>query len=344
LYVILDEGQYISNPKAKRTRATRKLCKDAKHIAILTGTPVSNVPAEIWTMLNILDPQTWDSYFSFCMEYTNAEQGPWGWMFKGSKNLKRLHNLCRQSCMMRKKTSQVIKDLPPKIRSVVPMELSKVKEYKRAESDFIRWLAEQDLEKAARAARAERLVKFGYLLRLAARLKLPCFFKFLDDLLADMEGKLLIFAIHKTIIKKIRLYLKSKQITHRVIDGSKSPKQRQEAEETFQTGDCRVLVGQITACGMGLNLTAAHTAVFLEASVNPSKNKQAEGRLYARLNDLHSALIYYTPAENTIEERLLEILQEKESMADKVVDGGSGKLEGSVYDLLQEALLKKGKR
>ena len=86
------------------------------------------------------------------------------------------------------------------MRSVVALDIEKVKEYERAEKDFISWLAETDLRAAMRAAKAERYTRFTGLKRLAARLKHRAVLGWLDSYLEESEGKIIVGFIHRDLI------------------------------------------------------------------------------------------------------------------------------------------------
>ena len=75
--------------------------------------------------------------------------------------------------MIRRLKKQVLKDLPPKQRHTIPLKLNhrNLKEYNKANQNFIRWLGEKNINKAKKAKKAEQLVRLGYLKRLAAKLK-----------------------------------------------------------------------------------------------------------------------------------------------------------------------------
>src|SRR5690606_32823219 len=98
----------------------------------------------------------------------------------------------------------VLKDLPPKIRTVLHLPLPNRKEYDLANTDFIKWAVQQGPDKLLTASRAEGLVKLGALKRLAGQLKLPLVMDWIDDFLVENSGKLIVFAVHRAIVKTLR--------------------------------------------------------------------------------------------------------------------------------------------
>lgn len=275
--IILDECHYLAGRSSRRTRATRALCLGVPYTLALSGTPMTNRPAELWPTLNILRPDLFPSFWPYAREYCKPRLTRWGsWDVRGAANLEKLHGLLCQHVMLRKRKSEVIKDLPPKVRSIVPVAMSDPKEYDLANRNFLCWMRENAPGKVQTAARAESLVKLGYLKRLAAQLKMEAVMEWIDNYLAESDDKLVVFAVHKKIIAALReRYHK----TCVVIDGSTSERDRKSAVYRFQEdSDIRVFIGNIKAAGVGLTLTAASTVVFVEVSWTPGEQVQGEDR------------------------------------------------------------------
>lgn len=317
--VIGDEIHFIkSRGRVKRVRYFKQLCKDVPHILALSGTPMVNRPAELWNILNLLYPNEFDSWREFGDAYCDPQWTRWGLQYIGASNLEELHNRMLKCCLVRRLKSDVLKNLPPKSRYIVPLPIENPKEYRDAERDFIEWLKKQDPKKASRAKRAEKLVKIGYLKRLAAQLKLKSVFEWIDNYLEESEGKLILFCIHKKILGDI--YKKYSKLAV-FIDGSRNDEQRKDAVETFQKSKhCRIFIGNIQAAGTGLTLTASSTVVFIELDWTPGGMIQCEDRAH-RIGQQNKVQIYYLIAHNTIEERLCEILQRKQKNLDTTLDG-----------------------
>ena len=77
--VILDENHLIKSRTAQRTKACRHLCQDVPQVIAVSGTPLTNRPAELWTTLNIVRPDVFDSFWSFGARYAGPRKTPWGW-------------------------------------------------------------------------------------------------------------------------------------------------------------------------------------------------------------------------------------------------------------------------
>ena len=336
--IILDEAHYLKNPRSARSRTVRELCQGVPHVLALTGTPIENKPIELWPVLNILYPREFPSYYGFGMAYCAPQRNRFsgGWDFNGSSNIDELRKRL-QHIMIRRKKADVLQDLPPKQRHVVPLDIVDRGQYEEAEEAFLQWLARHKPEKLTKALKAEMLVKTGYLKRLAATLKLPNVFAWVDSFLAESEGKLLVFGVHRSILDQLEdRYRKMSVVVH----GSVKGRERQEAVDQFQQRkEIRLFLGQIRAAGVGLNLTRAADVAFAEFDWVPAAHTQAEDRCYGRLSDLHGASSWWLTAENTIESRLVQILDNKQETANAVLDGQGKGDQLDIYGQLCKKML-----
>jgi SWI/SNF-related matrix-associated actin-dependent regulator 1 of chromatin subfamily A len=336
--VIFDECQYITNRKAKRTKASFRLASRIPYVLALSGTPLTNRPAELWTVLHMLRPRLFPYFWDYAQTYCSPRKTPWGWDFSGSANLDVLHNILSKSIMVRRRKVDVFKDLPPKRRIVLPVEIENRREYEYARNDFLRWMRERNPDQVAGAERAEQLSKLSRLKRLAALLKVRSVVEWIQDFLSSSDGKIIVFAIHKSIIGSLQKEFSDSCV---VIDGSTSPIKREAAVDKFQNDrNTRVFIGNIVAAGKGLSLTTASTVVFAELSWTPGEHSQAEDRCWARVNDMHEADVFYLVAINTIEEKLLGLIQKKQNILNQTLDGDKGGDDFDIYNQLTRELLR----
>ena len=334
--LVLDESHYIKSRSTKRYKAVKLLAKSIPHILCLSGTPLTNRPAELWTTLNLIRPELYPSFFSYAFRYCHPIKKPWGWEYKGASHLDELHSNLKKTMMIRRLKKDVLKELPDKTREIVPFTV-KMKKYREAEQDFINWLRKKSAVKAKKAQKAEAVVKLGYLLRLAAKLKVRKGGEWIDNFLESSEDKLVVFCTHKKIIKK--LHDKYKGICV-VVDGSVTGHKRKLACLQFQRDKkTRIFIGNIKAAGVGIDLWASSTCVFMELDWVPGNMLQAEDRLH-RIGQKDAVTIHYLIAKNTIEEKLCKILQEKQEVLNATLDGGKVKNDMDVFDKLQKSLLR----
>lgn len=332
--IICDEIHKLGNRRTIRTKCVSRICRKIRKKIFISGTPITNRPAEIWPTLNILRPQMFPSFFSFAMEYTNAVRTPWGWQFKGAKNTDKL-NILLQDVMIRRRKSDVLGQLPKKIRTVVPVSLKRRKEYDFAVKDFIKWLRKKSKRKARRAKKAIQLVKLGYLKRLASQLKLNYTIEWIQDFLENTNEKLIVFGVHQAVLEAIESRFKNISV---LVDGGVTGHKRQLMFERFtHNPKVRLFIGNINAAGVGWNGTAASAVLFSEIAWTPGEHIQAEDRIH-RIGQTKGAMIYYLVAKNTIEEDLLKLIQDKQKILDATIDGGEVDDTLDIFDQLIDKL------
>jgi SWI/SNF-related matrix-associated actin-dependent regulator 1 of chromatin subfamily A len=329
--IVGDESQYLQSRTSKRTKAFKRLAKGCEHVLMLSGTPLMNKPADLFPTLNILWPEEYNSFWSYAQEYCDPKWKPWGWNYNGASNLDRLHTDLKQRGMIRRLKKDVLKDLPGITRRVMPIPMSDDAEYRKASTDFMSWLQINHAHKMRAASRAEKLMQVGYLLRLAAKLKIRSAVEWANTFLKETDEKLVLFAHHQKAIECLKRRVNAKSV---VIDGSVTSRHRQLAVEQFQKDPkTRVCIGNIRAAGVGITLTAASTLAFVELYWNPAAILQAEARI-DRIGQKNTSWIWYLVAGGTIEERLCRILQDKQEVISSVLDGGPLPTDLNIYEEL----------
>lgn len=337
--LVLDESQYFANLTAQRTKTVILLAREVPYRIALSGTPLVNRPSELWPALHVLRPDKFPSFFSFAQEYCKPRRTPWGWEYKGATNLPKLHAKLRRTCMVRRLKRDVLHELPAKVRRVVPMELADRAEYAHAAGDFMGWLrATYGKGRAARAARAAAVVRIGYLLRLAAKLKVRSVVDWANSFLYEYpDEKLVLFAIHSKMIKVLQRRVKAKSVT---VDGTVVGRRRKLAVDTFRRDrDTRLFIGNIRAAGTGVDglQEVCSNAAFTELWWRPGDHIQAEDRLH-RIGQEGSTWISYLVAGGTIEEHLCRIIQEKQEVIHATLDGAGEVADLDVFDQLLAVL------
>lgn len=336
--IIVDECQYIKNPAAKRSKAVKALCKEVPHVIMISGTPLTNRPAELFSSLNILCPDEFPSFNRFGWRYCDPKFKPWGLEFKGASNLKELHDRLNNLCMIRRRKEDVLKELPPKIRKVIPIELSpkNMAEYTKAEKDFITWLRKFSPEKARKAEKAEYLVKRGYLIRLCGTLKLKQISEWIKNEL-EVNGKLIFFGVHKDFLGPLFREFKKTAV---LVDGSVRDRDRQNMFDSFTKSKTKnLLLGNIQAAGVGWNGQAASNVAFGELTWTPGAHAQSEDRAH-RMGQTQTVVCSYLIAKGTIEEKLCDLLETKQKILNDVLDG-EARSGLDIMTLLENHLLEK---
>ena len=329
--VVIDESHYCKNPRAKRTQAVARLSAAVPLdglVLALTGTPVMNRPPELISQLRILGRLG---------DFGSGAQ--FGKRFRGADAHHRLHWHLRARCFARRLKVDVLPQLPPKTRAVVPIELDNEPEYRLAEQDIVAWLRSQPLDlgeldaRVAAALRAERLVRINALKLLAARGKLQAALAWIHDFLSSGE-RLVVFARHREVQQAVLERFPGAQ--H--ILGTDSQRARDDALRDFQAPDGaanQLIVCSIEVAGQGITMTAASNVAFLELDWTPAKHDQAEDRCH-RIGQASAVNVSYLLAADTIDETIAALLEGKRMVVAAVTDGATEEDTGVLDALVAE--------
>ena len=333
--LILDESHYIKNYKAKRTKAAQELAKNIPKIACLTGTPLLNRPIELWTTLQVLKPKEKDfqDFWRFVKKYCDAHLERWGWDFSGASNLDELQVKLRQTIMIRRLKKDVLKELPPKRKIMVPMNIDNEEEYISALYDFRNWYRKHGGKDIS--DRAELLVKLEKLKQIAVRGKMQYVIDFIKNTLEN-EEKVVVFAHHREIQETLAKEFNALQIT-----GGMDAKKKQKIIDEFNNG-ARIIVVSIKAGSEGINLQSARVAIFVELPWTPSALRQAEDRIH-RIGQERRVDIYYLLASETVEEHIWDLIQKKQEIISAAIDGIEDKEKVHIASEVAKKVLKEGK-
>jgi len=309
--IVCDEVQLIAEAKNIRTRAVMQVSRArprAKRV-FLSGTPYENRTSQFFTCLNLLAPRTFPNRWRYQMTFCDPKKGYYGWRFDGLSNGEQLHGLVRP-LMLRRLKKDVLKQLPPKQKFVVPMELSerKLAAYNVAEKAF-----DASLD-------GKKQVSFTAMKKAAYDLKRDAAIQWIRDYLSLAENKkLVVFFWHRNVLEDLRDEFGHCSVS---VSGDNTPAQRQKAVDAFQA-DPRVFLflGQLEAAGVGLTLTAAPAVCFVEFGESAGQHTQGEDRVHRISQDADSVFAYYLVAPGTIEDDIMSTLTERSRNQKMVLDG-----------------------
>ncbi len=358
--IIFDESHYLKNYKAQRTETAKKLAGKIPIRLLLTGTPVLNRPQELLSQLGILGRvDDLGGFWEFAKRYCGAYKSNWGWDLSGASNLEELNQKMRAICFIRRNKADVLKELPPKQRSVIEIEIDNRDEYTLAQEELINFLQDRALrdaefnasianyspeaKKEARARRAqeveektkqaEQLVKIETLKQVAVKGKIEAVSEWVANFLETGE-KLILFGHHTDVVNGLAEAFNAPAIT-----GSTPIEKRQEYVDKFQNDpNCKLIVLNMRAGGVGLTLTASSNVAFVELGWTPADHDQAEDRAH-RIGQKDSVNCYYFIGTDTIDEDIYELIQEKREVVNSATDGEGGTEYGSVMRDLVKKLL-----
>jgi len=313
--LIFDESHMLKNQKAMRTKVASDLAKSIPKVIELTGTPIMNRPVELFSQLNILNPQLYPEsvFFSYAKKYCNAEQGKFGWNFNGASNIDKLADELK-GIMIRRTKAQVLPELPEKRRCSVLLPMTNKAKYEKQENAFKRWVLEN---KGQNAAGMDALPKIEYMKQMCVEGKMSAAIDWIENSFVANNEKLVLFATHKATINS--LMEKFGDIAVK-FDGSSSQKDREEAVTRFQN-DPKVLlfIGNTKAAGVGITLTSASNVAFIEFDWTCGIHDQAEDRCN-RIGQKNAVTCYYLVATDSIDEVILSMLEHKRTVIDGVMD------------------------
>lgn len=319
LVVVFDEVHYLQSPDAQRTQSSWKLVQFANSVVGLSGTPMTDKPIQLWSILQLIRPDIFPDRSDYAWKFCKPRFTRWGWRYDGAANTKKLHRILREQVMIRRLKEDVAKDLPNKQRKIVYYQLKKKQrsEYLLAQDSFLKWLRRINPAKANRAKRTAALTRVGYLMRLVAQMKLPWTEQWIKEFLeVHPDKKLVAFTMNTFVID----YLKQK-FRCVVVDGRIRGTKRRDAIRAFQSNPrIRLLLGNWRAAGVGHTLTAAHNTAGLDFPWTPGDMLQGEDRIH-RIGQKKDCLISYLVTANTIEESLMKTLQKKAKVLRQVLDG-----------------------
>lgn len=333
--IIMDECHYTKNLKAKRTKAVRDICKGVKYVIALSGTPIVNRPIEFYNILSLLSPQMFPSFQRYAQEFCNPVWNGFGMDYKGASNTEKLNDVLKKSFMIRRLKKDVLRDLPPKVRTVVPLEISNRSEYDAAAEDLVAWLESiGEDNKAERASRAEAITRVNVLKQMVAKGKMDSAIQWIDDFTQD--EKLVVFCVHHATIDTLMERFGDRAVK---LDGRDPAEARQYAIDEFQNNaDIKLFVGNIKAAGVGITLTAASCTAFVELGWTSSDHIQAEDRVHRIGQEGDSVSCYYLIGADTIEEDIVKLIQKKHKVISEILDGGMIESEDKLFDEFLEGL------
>jgi SNF2 family DNA or RNA helicase len=337
---IFDESHYCKTPTAQRAKSAIKMAKSVPKdgiILCLTGTPVTNRPAEYASQLDILGKlKEFGGLWGFYRRYCGAYQDNFGqWNISGHSNLDELNERLRGTCYIRRTKDQVLSELPPVVHSRVLVEGTPagMAEYQKAEKDIIKYITDRAKEIAIelgenpyskavvaklRAESNEHLVKLSVLRRLSAKAKMPAVHEWVEAHIADGK-KVVVCAHHRDIVDEL-----AKKYGNLRIQGGMSVEDVEIQKKKFMTlsvEEAPVIVLSIQAAKTGHTLTASQDCLFVELPWTPADVDQTYSRLH-RLGQQGSVTSTYLLTSGTIDEEIYKLIQKKRAVVNASVDGG----------------------
>ena len=327
----VDESTTIKNPKAKRTKALVALGKAASYRRILTGSPVTKSPMDLYAQCGFMDKVLlgFESFYSFQGRYAiTRTQRMGGHSFQQIVGYRNLDEL---STKLEKFSYRVTKDealdLPDKIYTVRHVSLTddQIKHYMSLKNAAIALLDDGDLVSApAVMTQLLRLqqVLCGHLMTDDGDL-VEIKTRRIDALLEtieEMSGKVIIWSRFRYDIRNIEAALKKAYGSDSTVNyyGDTSDEDRQKAIQDFQFGDARFFVANPQTAGYGLTLTAATNVIYYANDFNLETRVQSEDRCH-RIGQKNTVTYVDFVSKGTVDEHIVKTLRAKIDLSAKTL-------------------------
>ena len=314
--IVCDEVHNLRSKTTQKYRAIKKLAalSTVQYRIGLSGTPIYNRGSEIWPIIDILKPGLLGSFKEFCEYFCYVNDKGKAIVLENKRAS--LRNELQKHVMLRRKKSDVLKELKDKVRykEVIASdtdfyleELDKI--WKKLESEQKE--AQTEFSKSAsyhRAIQSER--------QIAGIAKLSHVINFVKNIM-EIEESVVVFCHHKVIHKLLHESLQ--EFSPVSIIGGQSDNLRQDQIDKFQRGESKLMIAGIRAGNVGINLTRAKYVIFAELDWSPAIHRQAEDRLH-RIGQKNTVFAYYLIGNGTLDDHVASILVDKSYEIDAIMD------------------------
>ena len=326
--IILDEAQNIKNQKTKNAQFVKRL--KANHRIALSGTPIENSLAELWSIFDFLMPGYLYSYHYFKKEYEIPIT-----LDEDEKTTKRLRNLVNPFILRRTK-KEVLKELPDKVDHKYMLEFS-ASEKKLYLANLA--MVNKEMQAKMKEVHFDRIAILAMLTKLRqiccdARLvydnikepstKINATISLIKTL-TENNKKILLFSAFTSLLDLVSNQLDKEQISYYMLTGSTNKEERRKLVNNFNEDDTRVFLISLKAGGTGLNLTSAEAVIHIDPWWNLSAQNQATDRAH-RIGQNANVQVYRMIMKDSIEEKILKMQERKANLADSFVEGNNGSL------------------
>lgn len=324
-FSIADEAQYLKNSNTQNAKAVKEILADTRYA--LTGTPIENSLAELWSIFDYIMPGYLFNYKKFKTEYEVP-------IIKedSQRAMKKLRMLI-EPFVLRRTKKEVLTELPEKTITVLNNQMKD-----EQEKIYLNYLAQakQDLAETINMKGFER----SHIQVLAAltRLRQICchpslFIKDYKDGSSKLEQcieiikdateaghKILLFSGYTSMFEIIEKELEKNEITYFKLTGSTKVDERIKMVDEFnENKNIKVFLISLKAGGTGLNLTGADMVIHYDPWWNASAENQATDRAY-RIGQKNNVQVYKLITKNSIEEKIYELQKKKSELIDNVLD------------------------
>lgn len=310
--IIGDEAHLYKNKRTKRHKSMRAWGEAADRLVLMTGTPMTNRPPDLWGVLTCLGKaeEVFDSYKAFCRMFGNPTGGK-DWQMPELDVPLRLRRV-----MLRRTKDEVLKDLPPwtdrTLTVDVPDDAELTDELAAIYDEF-----RDDLEAELESREMPPFHRLAKVRAMLAAAKSAALMELLDDYEAN-DTPVVVFSVHKPPVR-----LAAQRPGWALITGETKNEDRQTLVDQFQAGKLKGLALTIGAGSVGITLTRASDMIFVDLDWTPALNHQARDRIN-RIGQKAESLTYTTLViDHPVDERVSELLAWKTELFRRSVDASA---------------------
>ena len=324
-FAITDEAQYLKNSNTQNAKAVKEILADTRYA--LTGTPIENSLAELWSIFDYIMPGYLFGYKKFKTDYEVPI------VKDNNQNAMKKLQMLIEPFVLRRTKKEVLTELPEKTITVLNNQMKD-----EQEKIYLNYLAQakQDLAETINLRGFEK----SHIQVLAAltRLRQICchpslFIKDYQEGSSKLEQcieivkdateaghKILLFSGYTSMFELIQKELEKNDITYFKLTGSTKVDERIRMVDEFnENKDIKVFLISLKAGGTGLNLTGADMVIHYDPWWNASAENQATDRAY-RIGQKNNVQVYKLITKNSIEEKIYDLQQKKTELIDNVLD------------------------
>ena len=325
--IILDEGQRIKNWEAKTSQVVKSL--KSKYALVLSGTPLENRLAELFSVVQFVDDRRLGPGFRFFNKHRIVDEKG---KVMGYKNMAELRKTLAP-IMLRRTRDQVLKDLPPRTTDIVrippteeQLEINNSNMRVVAQICSKPYFTEMDFLRLQRSLLAARMSADSTFLNTKEDPSYSSKLERLEELLLELfeseNRKVVLFSEWTTMLDLIEKILKRHKLQFVRLDGKVPQKKRKALVDEFQNNpDCQLFI-TTNAGSTGLNLQAANTVINVDLPWNPAILEQRIARAH-RMGQSNPVHVYLLVTQDTLEEQMLVALDDKRNLALAALDSES---------------------
>lgn len=321
--LILDEAHYLINRNSRRSLAASLLASTAERVVAMTGTPIWDLPPDLWNVLGTVAPGAWGSYYDFANRYGAPEPTAYGNKYTGISNGDELR-LRLSEVMIRRRWRDVNADIPPITRSVIVVDIPDAAQRKL------------DIITTELSERSNTVGALATYRKAASKLKIPACARKAIEILGRGEPVVL-WTWHVDTAKALAAEIRDGTVGPPVfcITGEDSAPKREQIIQAWRDSPVPgAIVANLAVAAVAIDLSHARIAIFAEIDWTPGIIAQGEMRTFEASRPMD---VFFVVLNHIVDQRLVRALERKLSAADPVGVGAAG----DAIDALRLAVLGK---